>query len=164
MAFKSGKIFYDNKYNIELFEIEQNNNYYKYFRDKIDHGFKPIIISSNIMIKILKKYFTENKADIVSIVLLEEDPEYQANINNIITTVKSNRDYFIDLVEEISFLSENDNVEIKSLRFKYRKNQELVDISITLNGSLNYSNNKSTEEELVGIKIILSEYLEWLYK
>lgn len=164
MSFTNGKIFFNKEYHVELFEIEQSNNYYKSVREKIDSGYRPIIVSSDIMINILKKYFTEKKADIVKIELLEDDPDYQEDINRIIRTLKSNRDYFVNLVEEISFLSENDNVEIKCLRFKYRRDQELVDISVTLNGSLNYSNNQATKEELYGIKDIISKYLEWLYK
>ncbi|MGB4589490.1 MAG: hypothetical protein WBI17_09710 [Clostridiaceae bacterium] len=164
MSFINGKIFYNKEYDIDLFEIEKYGNYYNKVREKIDIGYKPIIVSSDLMINILKKYFTEKKADIVKIELLEEDIEYQEHINKMIRTLKSNRDYFIDLIEEISFLSDNDNVEIRCLRFKYTREQELIDISVSLNGSLNYTNNQTTKKELDGLKGIISKYLKWLYK
>lgn len=164
MNFTSEKLFFNRDYNVYSFEINQSNNYYKDVRQKFDNGYRPIIVSSDLMIDLLKKYFKEEKANIVNIELLEEDYDYQEELNGIIRSLKTDRDYFIDLVEELSFLSETNNIEIKRLRFKYRKDKELIDISISLNGLLNYSDNQATKEELKGIKDVISEYLKWLYK
>lgn len=164
MNFANGKLFFNRDYRVDFFEIDQSNNYYKSVREKVDNGYKPIIVSSDLMIDILKKYFKEKKANVVNIELLQEDHNYQEQINKLISSLKTNRDYFIDLVEELSFLSETNNNEIRRLRFKYRKGEELIDISISLNGLLNYSDNQATKEELKGITAAISGYLEWLYK
>ena len=55
MNFIDTKIFFDGYYQVDYFRIEQSNNYYKSVRKQVDNGYKPIIISSDLMIQILKK-------------------------------------------------------------------------------------------------------------
>lgn len=163
MSFTNEKLFFNEDYCVDSFELD-HSNYYKSVRSKIDNGYKSIIISSDLMIDILKTFFKKKKATIVKIELLEEDPNYQKQLDSIVSSLKDNRDYFVDLVEELSFLSEDNNIEIKRIRFKFRENTELIDISISLNGLIDYSDNEFTKKELLILKNIISKYLKWLHK
>lgn len=132
---------------IEAMKIDRID-YYSFVRAKINEGHSQIIISSSIMLQVLKKMFVEKKAKIVSIDFIEDDYDYLEQMNNLIASVNKDRDYFYDLMKELSFLSEQESVEIKNIRIKYRKNEKPIDLSLSVNGLI-----KAGENEVVGGEI-----------
>ena len=45
------------------------------------------------------------------------------------------------MIEELNVLIEQDDMSVESIRLKYRENNKLVDLSISINGILDYSEN-----------------------
>lgn len=123
-------------------------DYYSFVRAKIDEGYSQIIISSSIMLQVLRKMFVEKKARIVKIDFIEDDSDYLEQMDNLIASVNEDRDYFFDLMKELSFLAEQESVEIRNIRIKYRKNEKPIDLSLSVNGLI-----KAGENEIVGGEI-----------
>lgn len=132
---------------IEAIKID-GTDYYSFVRAKINEGHNQIIISSSIMLQVLRKMFVEKKAKIVSIDFIEDDSDYLKQMNNLIASVNKDRDYFYDLMEELSFLAEQESVEIKNIRIKYRKNEKPIDLSLSVNGLI-----KAGDNEIIGGEI-----------
>ncbi|WP_130860787.1 hypothetical protein [Gracilibacillus phocaeensis] len=132
---------------IEAMEIDRTD-YYSFVRAKIDEGHSQIIISSSIMLHVLRKMFVEKKAKIVSIDFIEDDTDYLNQMNNLIASVNKDRDYFYDLMEELSFLAEQESVEIKNIRIKYRKNEKPIDLSLSVNGLIKAGENENIGGEI----------------
>lgn len=152
MKFVKAKLYIDKVKKVKVIPIKLNDNYYTDLRNYVNEGYKQIIVPSDAMIGILKKYFKERIARIHTIELLEEDSDYTYQLNQILESIEDNRDYFVDLIEELSYLSEKSTVEIKSIRFKYRLEDKPVDISISVNGILTYSENTITIKEIDNLK------------
>ncbi len=131
----------DENMGLEAFRIE-GSDYYSFVRSKMDERYSQIVISSGIMLQVLRKMFIEKKARIVSIEFIQEDSDYLNIINNLITSVNTDRDYFHDLMKELSFLSEQESVEIKNIRIKYRKNERPIDLSLSVNGLIKAGDNE----------------------
>lgn len=158
MDYMQSKLFLNSDNSVVDLKLKSSDNYYNTLRKKVDSGYTPIIIPSDLMITILKKYFSAKKARIVKIELLEEDTNYTEQLDELIESLLDSRDNFVYLTDELSFLSEKSNVEIKKIRFKFRE-KELVDISLSVNGMLSYRNNSTTIDIIDNIKDDVFEYL-----
>lgn len=132
---------------IEAIKID-GTDYYSFVRKKIDEGHSQIIISSSIMLQVLRKMFVDKKAKIVSINFIEDDFEYLEQMNNLIDSVNKDRDYFYDLMKELSFLAEQESVEIKNIRVKYRQNGKPIDLSLSVNGLIKAGENEGVGREI----------------
>ena len=51
-------------------------------------------------------------------------------------------------MEELSFLAEQESVEIKNIRIKYRKNEKPIDLSLSVNGLIKAGENKIVGGEI----------------
>ena len=78
------------------------------------------------MIKIIEHYILSGNVEVTSIEFMTEEDELENDIVQILESMKKNRAYWDILREKISFLSENDSIEIKKVSFR----------NVTGNGSL----------------------------
>lgn len=142
-----GKIFLNNNElsntedNLIVFKEVPEVNYYSFLHEADMNGLVQVIIPSSVLISILKHFFKNKKARLVAIKLAEDEDDNIPIINQLISAVNNNRDYFIDLIEELNVLIEQDDMSVESIRLKYRENNKLVDLSISINGILDYSEN-----------------------
>lgn len=160
MKFKQSKLFIDDKKEIATVSIKQSDNYYSNLRKYVNKGYKQIIVPSDVMIKVLKIYFKEKVARILSIELLEEDSDYSIQLDKIINSIEANRDYFVDLIEELNYLAEKSTIEIKSVRFKYRIESRPVDITISVNGILTYNESEISIKEIDNLNSLIIDLLK----
>lgn len=116
-------------------EINITHSYYSTIQQIIREGYNQIIITSDILIVILKKFFQQYNLKIVEIELLEDDENYQNQINSIITEVNEDSNYVLSLMDELSKF-EVDSIEIKKVHVKYREDGILNEFSLSINGIL----------------------------
>lgn len=141
-------------------KINSTRNYYTTIQQIIREGYNQIIITSDILIVILKKFFQNYNLKIVEIELLEDDDDYQNQINNIINEVNENSKYILNLMEELSQF-EVDSIEIKKVHVKYREDGIVNEFSISINGILTFFKDKNTDLIASKIADIIIEELGW---
>ncbi|MDU0350291.1 hypothetical protein RWU53_02380, partial [Enterococcus sp. 3MOLP] len=88
MYYKRYKLF-KSRINNGIDAIEIKGDYYPFVRSKLDEGYSQVVISSAVMLDILEKMFINKQARIVTIELIEEDDQYEQQIQQLIaSTVK----------------------------------------------------------------------------
>lgn len=163
MKFSQGKIFLDKNNRKIVMKIVPNGDYYSFVRESLVNGLKQVILPSDVLISTMQYLFKKKKAEIVHIEFLEEDDEYNLLILKLIDAVKDNRDYFIDLMEELNYLSGNQTAEIKCIRMKYRENGILNDISLSVNGLINFGENLDVNRQIEELNQYIWEKMHtWL--
>lgn len=145
-------------------EIPKSKEYYTFVQEYISKGYKQIIIPSDILIELLKYIFlNREKSKIIKIEFLEEDIEFQQEIDLLIHKINNeDRAYFISLLDSIDYVAQEQTAEIKKIRFKYRIDSELIDISISINGLLNYGNSAYVNEEINEISQFIMNRMGWI--
>ncbi|MDU0350575.1 hypothetical protein RWU53_03840, partial [Enterococcus sp. 3MOLP] len=67
------------------------------------------------------------------------------------------RAYFYNLMKELSFLSKNESIEIKSIRVQYRLEEKPIDIKLSVNGLINVGENEKIKNEISFLEEIILE-------
>lgn len=154
MEYKQYKLFKSQESNcLETFEID--GDYYSFVRSKLKQGYSQIVISSAIMLRVLETVFIKKGAKIVNVELIQEDDQYNQQMKHFIDCANKDRAYLHELMKELSFLSENESVEIKSINIKYRKTEKLIDIKLSVNGLIKANENEMTRSELSFINDVI---------
>lgn len=135
-------------------------DYYKFVRLNIEQGYSQVVIPSNILIALLKYFFLNKKAKIVDINFLEEDDENKKQMTYLIDKVNVDREFFVDLMEELNFLSAQETVEIKNIRLMHRDNGKSVDLKLSLNGLLTVGGKGDIEGDIKYINDYVWENLK----
>lgn len=139
------------------------SDYYSFVRDYIDHEYSQIVVPSNILIALLKECFLEKKAKIVLIDFLEDDDNNKSEFEYLVETVNNKREYFVNLMEELNFLSGQRTVELKRIRLKYRLDGKVIDFSLSVNGLLSIGGSGEVEKEIFYITNYIWEKIKgWL--
>ena len=154
MDYKQYKLFKSRDNNC-LEAIEITGDYYPFVRSKLDEGYSQIVISSAIMLNILETVFIKKEAKIVNVDLIEEDEKYKQQMKYLIASANKDRAYLHELMKELSFLSENESVEIKNINIKYRREGKLIDIKLSVNGLIRASDNEMVCSEILFIEEII---------
>ena len=68
---------------------------------------RQVIITSEIMLEILKKYFIDYNFDLVELSFVEEDSELDDEIKEILAKIEKNRACFIKLLEKLKCIANN---------------------------------------------------------
>ena len=157
------KLFLNEK-DLVVKEIPKEKEYYTFVQEYIAKGYKQIIVPSDILVELLKYIFlSRDKSNIIAIEFLEEDEDFQEEINALIHKVNNeDRGYFVSLLDKIDYVAQEQTAEIKKIRFKYRIDSELIDISISINGLLNYRNSTIVTNELKEISQFILDRVGWL--
>lgn len=141
------------------------NDYYSFIQELSGEGYKQIIIPSNVLLDLMKNIFKDKKATIKDIDLLEDDDDYNDKIDKIILETQDDRDNFVELFEELRYLSSDQNIEIRKIRFSYKNDNKLIDLSLSINGLIEvlYGESKGVEEEIGAmIEFIWNRMKSWL--
>lgn len=119
MANKYGKIFKNSSTNrICYFSYDEKQNYYAFIQEMLQQGYHQCIVTSDIMIKIIEHYILSGNVEVTSIEFMIEEDELEDDINNTLKLMKKNPGYWEILREKLSFLSENDSIEMKKISFR----------------------------------------------
>lgn len=146
MKLKEGKIFRNskNKENIEIFPKEYDkskNDYYGFIKKYNEIGLKQVIITSEIMIKLIEIYTVSRKFNINKIDFIVEDSVLDDEINMYLHKIREDRANLVYLLDHLKFLSHDDSIDIKSitLQGKTINTDKISRLIIRVNGLFSIS-------------------------
>lgn len=149
MDFFEKKIFlYRETNSLVIKDLPPQTNYYKFVQENSEKNYNQFIITSDIMLDLLKFYYLKKEAKIVELDLMEDDSSFDLEFKNHIKQMTKDRAYFAHFLEEVRWLYSHESIDLKKIRVKYRINEKPVDITIYINGIISINNNESIEDEL----------------
>lgn len=156
MKVKCGKFFLKDNH-IKAIPYSNQCDYYKFVQEYSRNGYFQVVMTSSIMLEILKKYFIERKFNIVNVEFMEEDRDLIEDISAILKEIRSDRGNFLTLVEKLKFLNESTSVEIKKIELSNYREKIGTYLYLQVNGIYGIdSNNYDIEENY--IKSIVEEH------
>lgn len=123
MIDKKVKFFWkmtDNGKLVTALPLDETVEYYFLLKKYREKGFRQIIITSEIMIKLIEYFVLNKKYKNCEIELMESDEDLSQKINSIIEKVDEEQIYFSELIKILNFISEKSSIEIKKICFKGR--------------------------------------------
>lgn len=132
MTNKLGKLFKEVSTNkIYCFEYNAAQNYYGFIQQMLQQGYTQCIVTSDLMIKIIEYFILNGSIQITSIEFMNEDDELNQEISLMLNLMRENAAYWGVLKQKLSFLSENDSIEIKKVDFRnIEKNGSLFSVQV----------------------------------
>lgn len=94
---------------------DSKTDYYTFVKVCRGKGYHQIILTSDIILSMLSFYFINKKMNISEIKFFEDDENIQDEIDVLLAECKQDRAFFSKLKEELSFLFDNESIEIKSI-------------------------------------------------
>ena len=122
---------------IEYSEIDQRN-YFNFVKTQYQKKLRQVIITSEIMLHILEKYFVEYNFRIINIYFAEGDIELEEKLQKVLERVEENRGYFLKLLKELECIADNSSIDIESIELKSlnKKDGKYLNFKIWVNGIL----------------------------
>lgn len=111
------------------------------FRIGKKKGYNQCIVTSDIMIEIIQHFLLRGRAEITAINFMVDDSELESEIQTILLYMKKNAGYWEILKKKLSFLSQNDSIEIKKVNFRLLIGSGAL-FSIQVNGIVTISENE----------------------
>lgn len=132
MANKYGKLFKNSSTDrICYFSYDEKQNYYAFIQEMLQQGYHQCIVTSDIMIKIIEHYILSGTVEVTSIEFMIEEDDLEGDIAALLKLMKKNQGYWDVLKQKLSFLSENDSIEMKRVNFrKIVENGSLFSIQV----------------------------------
>ena len=153
-----GKVFRKklNDNSVEVFNYDPSkDDYYCMVKKHRENGYYQVILSSKMMINILKEYFYNRNCKILYIEWLEEDDELNREINKFLEKINDDRDCFEWLIDKINYLLEEGSIDIKKIGFSFRE-EKTVSISILVNGVIGITDSEYSSE-IIKLKTFIEE-------
>lgn len=122
---------------IEYSEIDQRN-YFNFVKTQYQKKLRQVIITSEIMLHILEKYFVEYNFRIINIYFAEGDIELEEKLQEVLERLEENRGYFLKLLKELECIADNSSIDIESIELKSlnKKDGKYLNFRIWVNGIL----------------------------
>ena len=139
MKYKLAKFFKDDIGNIVVFDYSSQDDYYSFVKKYRDKGYSQVIITSEIMVDLIKYYFIERKFRLAALELIAMDPELHNELDTIINEMSEDRDYFSILLSRLDFLLEETSIDIKKVELN---NKLDTSIYLQVNGIFGISEKK----------------------
>lgn len=158
MKYKHGKIF--KKASPKIVElaafdyVPSTDEYYTFVRKQREAGYRQVIITSEMMIKLMKKYFLERKFRIASVEFMIEDGALENQVHDILKKLNGDRGYFNLLIDKLTFLVEETSIDIKKVEFKRREDNHSLSLHIQVNGIFGVNEADFDDESEVLIRAI----------
>lgn len=134
MTCKYGKLFKNTSTNkVSCFVYNCNQNYYAFIQNMLQKGYHQCIVTSDIMIKILEQYILCGNIQVTSIEFMIDDEELNEETKYLLKLMENNSAYWQKLKEKLSFLSQNDSIEMKKVNFRSLEDRGSM-FSIQVNG------------------------------
>lgn len=129
MRYKKMKLFWrinDISRNVFCIPFDDSEEYYSFLKKCHKNGYRQIIITSEIMVQLLKYFTLEENLSVYQLELAEDDEFLQEEVSDLINKVLENGTYFIRLVERLNFLSEKSSIDIQRVYFKGRDSKNIA--------------------------------------
>lgn len=120
--------------NILAVERPFNVDYYSFLEEKFEEGYGQFIVTSDLMINVIAKFFVDKKAEIVSFELLEQDDVFNDKIESSLEELKRDRGYILDFIEQLKHLQNSNTIDVKKICLKYREGGDLNKFYLFING------------------------------
>lgn len=120
---------------------DEQKEYYSFLREQIALGYKQVILSTEIIKVLLLSLVKDKEYRIDRIEFSEEDDEFDEEISDIIEICKRNSLYLLELLEKISFLSDDCSIEVSRAFLSKRTENGFEKIFIQSNGVISVTEN-----------------------
>ncbi len=105
---------------ITCLTMDESIEYYNFLKKCHSDGFRQIIVTSEIMIKLIEYFVLESNYTLYSIDFMEEDKELEEEIQSLLEMCSNNVAYLSKVIEKLHFLSEKSSIDIQRIYFKGR--------------------------------------------
>ena len=143
VVYKKAKLFWSNndKNSIIAMPLDDNVDYYSFLRSCRNMGYRQIVVTSEVMMQIIRNVYSQNM-QITKIEFMEEDPELDQEISNLLRVINSKPVRLIDLIEKLEFLSEKSSIELRRIYVKkpYSLEECVKNFYIQSNGIIGANN------------------------
>jgi hypothetical protein len=121
VVFKKAKLFWKKENMIECIcsvPYDETVEYYTFLRNCKEKGYRQVIVTSEIMLQIIRKACLEKSYIVYKIEFAEEDLDLEQDIQDLIQITAKNSAYFGDLVEKIKIFSEQSSIDLRRVYIK----------------------------------------------
>lgn len=137
---RQAKIFrkiYNNNYTFKLANYIQNISYLELVKQEKRNGFRPVIINSEIMIRIITRAIINKKIVLKKIKFNDNvEEEYRDEIDGMVAQINDNPTINTELMTSLAWASEDNSIDIERLSFSYEIEGEFYQIEVISNGVL----------------------------
>lgn len=128
------KVFVDSASNLVTLKYDPQIEYFKFISSKKKDGYSQFIITSDIMLELLKELVVVYNYQPINLRLQDEDLSLTERMDELIADSRENSASVFRLIEELKGLSDNNNIDIAQIALKHRQNKKSVQIRIQTNG------------------------------
>ena len=145
MKYEKGKFF--RKLNtqdkrISCISMDEAIEYYTFIKKYYEQDYRQIIITSEMMIKLIETSIVDFNYSIYEIEFVEDDEYLNTEVSDILNKLCDNKAYIHKLISYLQFLSEKSSIDIQRVYFKGRTEQGLaVKFFIQSNGIIGIDEN-----------------------
>lgn len=116
MRYVMGKVFYDTLGVMKCISYDNANvEYYSFLRECRNNGLHQVIITSEMMIELIKTSYTDYGRKISKIEFMEEDFDADEQVNCLLKAIESNPYQLTKLLDYLMLIAEKSSVEIKRI-------------------------------------------------
>lgn len=138
MVYKKAKVFWkinSNPKHIFCLPFDDNMEYYTFLKKCHNDGYRQVIITSEIMVKLIKDFVLKKELSVYNIEFIEEDNDLKDEISELLIEVHNDKSFFSELIEKLNFLSEKSSIDIQRVYFKGRNSNNIaISLYIQSNG------------------------------
>ncbi len=151
-----------NKEKIEAVSFDDSINYYSFLEQQYHAGNRQIIISSSLIVEMLKEFSTKYSLQVYRIELTEDDDSLYKEINEIINSIELNAAYVCVLADRLDFLSSESSIDINRISFKGKTNENHpIDLRIQSNGIIIVNEEAESYSKSIVIPIVEQGVFGW---
>ncbi|WP_420328012.1 hypothetical protein [Lactiplantibacillus plantarum] len=137
MQLKKGKIFRradaSRKLVWKVYD-ENKDDYFDFIAKQNSQGLIQFIVSSRIMIELIKHLVTKENFRIKEIKFMEDDESLDNDVKELIRDVDNNSGLLIDLLDKLHCLSDDNSIDIKMIHVSKRVDGSSIVMYIQANG------------------------------
>lgn len=135
MKSKEAKIFRNSeKGSLVCVEYNTDKSYFDFIAEQKSAGLEQLIITSDIMIALIKMLVIEQEFELTSIEFMDEEEDLDSSIATLIDKVQQNNLFFAELLDKLRLLSDEQSIDILRIKLKRRKNCSSTSLKIQANG------------------------------
>ena len=121
MIFSKAKLFRKTEVSQEMIcavEYDDNMEYYAFLRNAKTEGYRQIIVTSEIMIQLIRMACMDKGYSVYKIEFAEEDLDLEQEMNFLIQRASANSACLADLIDKVKFLAEQSSIDIRKIYIK----------------------------------------------
>ncbi|WP_311146576.1 hypothetical protein [Stomatobaculum longum] len=129
-------------------KYSDDEEYYSFLKKQYDIGYRQIIISSEVMIQLIKEFVMNFGLRVYRIEFMEADSSLTNEIEVLLDHMKEYPILFVTLLEKLNFLAETTSIDIGRIYTSGKsKNNSALNMFVQSNGIIGI--NDDAEDELL---------------